>query len=651
VGAIHPRTSRIAYTPQLDGLRAVAIVAVMLYHGGISWAGGGFLGVDVFFVLSGFLITTLLVREWNSRGSVSLSGFWLRRARRLLPALLVMLLAVCAYASFLAPASQLSSIRGDALSTLAYVANWHQIIANQGYFAQADATSPLLHTWSLGIEEQFYLVWPLVIVTLVMLRKSLRLCLAVALVGCAFSAVEMALLFHPGVDPSRLYYGTDTRAQSLLLGAALALFLAVAPSASKPSIGKWLQPLGLVAAAGFAYMVVAVNSNTYAMYRGGFLLAAVLVALIIWAVVAGPRSPLAASLSLGVVVYIGRISYGLYLWHWPVDVAIDESRTGLSGWPLFFVRTGVAVGLAIVSFHLLEHPIREKGLGGYLGFKRHVERRAFPVALAAVTVTVFAIFVAMPVATTSPASQALKPTAATLIHDSPVRLLLVGDSMAEDLGENWQSVAAHYGIALHNSGLQGCGLTPTGEVMITGRVQTDEMAAFVPVPCANWPELWAEQTEQLHPEVAAMLFGPFEIRDHLLHGQWVHIGMPVYDRLEVAHLERAVSILSSHGAKVVFLTSPYFNEGEQLDGSPWPEDNPKRVDRWNTLLREVAARHPGTVTVIDLGGHLSPGGRFADEVHGVAVRSPINIHITQAGALYLAPWLFPQIVKLVYPSG
>ena len=313
----HVERPGISYAPQLDGLRAVAIVAVILYHGGISWASGGFLGVDAFFVLSGFLITTLLVREWRSRGTVSLSQFWLRRARRLLPALMFMLFVVGVYAAFTAAPNELVNLRGDALSTLVYVANWHQIVANQGYFAFADSNSPLLHTWSLGIEEQFYLLWPLIIVALVFWRKSLGLCLVVAMAACVTSALEMALLFHPDVDPSRLYYGTDTRAQSLLLGAALGLFLVMVPKAVSGTMGRWLQPLGVLAAAGFLWMVNAVNSNTTAMYRGGFFLVAIFVGVVIWSVVAGPRTPLAAVLSVGVIVYVGRISYGLYLWHWP----------------------------------------------------------------------------------------------------------------------------------------------------------------------------------------------------------------------------------------------------------------------------------------------------------------------------------------------
>lgn len=648
---MHPEPAcdaRLRYSPQLDGLRAAAIIAVILYHGGISWAGGGFLGVDAFFVLSGYLITTLLVKEWRSRGSISLGNFWLRRARRLLPALVLMLLVVCAYAALLAPPDQLANIRGDALSTLAYVANWHQVLANQGYFAaQADSTSPLLHTWSLGIEEQFYLIWPLLVVGLALWRKSLRLCLVVAIVGCAASALEMALLFHPGLDPSRLYYGTDTRAQSLLMGATLALFLAVVPSAAKPVIGRWLQPVGLLAAAVFVAMVVLVNSNTSAMYRGGFFLVALVVGLVIWAVVAGPRTPLAAGLSLGLVVYIGRISYGLYLWHWPADVVLDSSRTGLSGWALFFLRTGVAVALAVASFHLLERPFRERGFAGIWPFRRAAKPMAVRLTVVAVAVTIVVILVATIVPTTTTPSPFSAVPAVDHRPQNHVRMLIVGDSMAEFIGSEWQHIAPGYGVQLKNYGVVGCGLTSTGEVLVQGQVTNDTHNPYYSAyKCDNWPRYWAEQISQFHPQIAAMFFGPFEVRDHLMNGRWVHVGMKPFDQLEVAHLQEAVSVLSAGGAKVVFFTSPYYDEGEQPNGSPWPEDNPARVNLYNSLLREVAASHPQTVKVIDLGGDLSPGGHYTSVIRGVTVRYYEGVHPTPGAAALLAPVIFPQIIKL-----
>ena len=219
----------IPYQPALDGLRGAAVAAVLLFHGGHLT--GGYLGVDAFFVLSGYLITSLLVEELATTGTVSLLGFWGRRLRRLLPALLLVLLAVAAYAAVVAPADQLAAIRGDALATLGYVANWRQVFTGNDYFALFASPSPLQHTWSLAIEEQFYLVWPLVMLALNRRRSAravARRTLALSLVLAAASFVTMLALADPA-DNTRVYYGTDTRAASILIGAALAAWVAMRP--------------------------------------------------------------------------------------------------------------------------------------------------------------------------------------------------------------------------------------------------------------------------------------------------------------------------------------------------------------------------------------------------------------------------------------
>ena len=220
-----PRAPAIAYQPALDGLRGVAVLAVLLYHGGVTWMRGGFLGVDLFFVLSGYLITTLLFVEWGRRRSIDLIAFWIRRARRLLPALALLVIGVMAYAAVVAGASEAGRIRGDGLASIFYVANWRFVASGQSYFDQFTTPSPLRHMWSLAIEEQFYLLWPVVVLALLKWRPSLRLFERLFAGGAIVSAVLMAVLYHPGDDPSRVYYGTDTRAQALLVGGTLAAIL------------------------------------------------------------------------------------------------------------------------------------------------------------------------------------------------------------------------------------------------------------------------------------------------------------------------------------------------------------------------------------------------------------------------------------------
>ena len=282
------------HLPALNGLRGVAVIGVVAYHLQLGWAKGGYLGVDLFFVLSGFLITTLLLEEWVGSGRISLAAFWGRRARRLLPALFLVVAALALYlvcnAVFGGPGANglidLSGLRGDAIATLLYVNNWHLIYAHQSYFAQFSTPSPLQHTWSLAIEEQFYLVWPLVL--LVLLRYGRRgwrrvgVTVTVALgVG---SSILMAVLFHPGVDPSRLYYGTDTRLFDLMAGATLA-FLAASrgqPGARARRTLHWVGPVAAVVLA--VFWVRAGTSGglpTNFMFEGGFLLCAALAGLIV----------------------------------------------------------------------------------------------------------------------------------------------------------------------------------------------------------------------------------------------------------------------------------------------------------------------------------------------------------------------------------
>ena len=205
----------LAYLPALDGIRGVAMLAILGVHAGVYLTAGGFFLLDSFFALSGFLITSLLIVEWRKRGTIKLGAFWARRARRLLPALLFMLIGVAIIYGIFVPAGTYPTLRGDALSALFYFANWHYIASGSDYFHMTGLTSPLIHTWSLAVEEQFYLVWPLVFLGVMKLTRSLRVLLVVAVVGALASAAEMALLYNP-TDINRLYFGTDTHAQSVL---------------------------------------------------------------------------------------------------------------------------------------------------------------------------------------------------------------------------------------------------------------------------------------------------------------------------------------------------------------------------------------------------------------------------------------------------
>jgi peptidoglycan/LPS O-acetylase OafA/YrhL len=380
--------------PALDGLRALAVLAVLAYHLDFGWARGGYLGVDLFFVLSGFLITSLLLEEHEDTGALRLGAFWGRRARRLLPALFAMVTAVMVFVvlegrygntSFIA-GFDLSSLRSEALATLLYVANWWQIASQHSYFAQFSAPSPLQHTWSLAIEEQFYLLWPFVTLGLVArgLAERRRLGLIVSVAIAAASTVLMAVLAFREKDPSRAYYGTDTRIADLAVGTVLAWLTARRPE-TPPGIARWLRAAAPLALAGLLALMVTAGTPggipDAFMFRGGFLLAAVLCAVVI-ADVRREGSLLAAGFAWRPLVAIGLVSYGIYLWHWPVIVFLSDQSTSLSGAGLLAARLGVIGALTVASYFLVELPVRR----GWLPMRLRVV--LYPLALAVTVVAV-----------------------------------------------------------------------------------------------------------------------------------------------------------------------------------------------------------------------------------------------------------------------
>jgi peptidoglycan/LPS O-acetylase OafA/YrhL len=359
-GATAP-APRLGYIPALDGLRAVAVIAVLLYHGGQAWMPGGFLGVDVFFVISGYLITCLLLADFQQHGRAGLKRFWIRRARRLLPALFAMLFVVSLYAILFLP-DVLDQLRGEVLSALFYVENWFLIFRNLSYF-QSTGRPPLLqHVWSLAVEEQFYLIWPLVLAFgLAVWGKSRRKLLIAILIAVVASTVEMAVLYHPYTDPSRVYYGTDTRAAALLLGAALAFVWAPWRLVGKTgrNAAIMLDVAAVLSGIVLLWMFLSVGEFDPALYRGGFLVAAMVSAVLIAATV-HPASRLTPwLLGFSVFRWIGVRSYGIYLWHWPVFmVTRPHSDVPLTGWALLALRLALTFGIAAVSYRFLEEPIR-----------------------------------------------------------------------------------------------------------------------------------------------------------------------------------------------------------------------------------------------------------------------------------------------------
>ncbi len=367
--AAEPETAASRRAP-LDGLRALAVTAVVVYHfggGSSSVLPGGFLGVDLFFVLSGYLITGLLVAEHRRTGRIDLGGFWARRVRRLLPALVAMLLAVCAWVWWAAPPQTWQARRDDVLWTITNLANWHFVSAGEDYFVAYSGASPLRHTWSLSIEEQFYLAWPLLVALMLAvglrLRRSsgTRLLAGLAVALVVASAVAMAWSFDPA-SISRAYYGTDGRVQQLLVGALLAIAVRGRLAGSRPGRRPWaVHAPGIATLLAVVAAVVLTPDDAPAYYRGGALAFALAGAGLILAVEQNPDGAVGRLLSLAPAVALGRISYAVYLWHWPVLVAVPVvGGPGDPGWWLGqSVRVLVTVVLSGLSYVLIERPVLE----------------------------------------------------------------------------------------------------------------------------------------------------------------------------------------------------------------------------------------------------------------------------------------------------
>ena len=356
-------TAGLPYMPGLDGLRALAVVAVIAYHSEIESVPGGFLGVEIFFVISGYLITALLLEEFNLNRGINLRQFWVRRARRLLPALFLYIGGSIAFAYSMA--EDVVPTKGEVLSTLGYIYNWFGIFQEISYTDVFERKNFFHHLWSLAVEEQFYLLWP---VLLLCLQKHInrKVTISLLILGITSSAFLMWTMYQPFEDPLRVYYGTDTRASGLLIGALLAYIWRpwsvekskLFPKGKDASFLVGIAAIGILVWANMHYTLLMPDADQ--LFRGGFLITSTVTAIVIACVVI-PNSYLNSILGLAPFVWIGKRSYGLYLWHWPVfQLTRERVDVDINGWELFAVRMFVTLVLVEISYQCVERPIRER---------------------------------------------------------------------------------------------------------------------------------------------------------------------------------------------------------------------------------------------------------------------------------------------------
>ncbi len=629
----------LAHEPALDGLRGVAVAVVVAFH--LGHLEGGFLGVDLFFVLSGFLITSLLVTEAQRRGTVDLRRFWLRRVRRLLPALLVMLVGVAILLVAFTPDGDRPRFRADALATLGYVANWERMAGNLTYWDIFTQPSPLDHTWSLAIEEQFYLLWPLVALAVLGWRRRsrvtqrARLLGAIAVAAALTSLVLLGLTYSP-VDTSRAYFGTDTRIGATLGGAALATFAAGrARRRGRPSAA--LDVAGALGLVIIGWSLATVDGQGGWYYRGGLGLLILAALVVIRATTGGPPGRVARVLSWRPLCLLGIVSYGVYLWHWPVIVYATEERLGVGGWRLDAVRILVTLGVAAVSYCVVERPIRR---GTWRVWR---VRWAWPMTAGAFGIALVAVLAATQGTVRTPvgSDQAAAVGAAERTSDiypadiptRATRLLLVGDSGPVFLGPELEQEAAKTGdFTVAMSTAMFCSpLYASDEVRFPDKVVKVR-------PCSpERRQRWADVVERYDPEVVVYYLanagGLGEVR---VDGEWVMDCDPAFDAYIAETLLADVEILAGKGAMVVLATSPYVDVPT--------DDSDAQVDCRNENLRAIAARRPG-VQVLDL-------NRFVADLQRTTGDPTTRdlVHLNEPTARRVASWMLPEVAALVAQS-
>jgi peptidoglycan/LPS O-acetylase OafA/YrhL len=645
--------------PALDGLRAVAVALVLADHGGIPGVAGGFLGVDIFFVLSGFLITSLLLDELGRTGRIGLGDFWIRRARRLLPALVLMVLMVAVGRQFFS-SEAVAGLRDDAIAAFFWVANWMFVADKTDYFSQGAPPSPLQHAWSLGVEEQYYIVWPLLLITVAVslaarARRRRRWAtlggvrLAVFLLAAlgALASAATAIILASDATRDRVYFGTDTRAQALLVGAAAsALLVGDWPSLNRgwslirSRWGRWtarlLPVLGLALVAAAAHYA----TGSAREFRGGLLIAVAVAAVLIVAPVAlDQQGPVAAVLAWRPLVWLGTISYGVYLWHWPIFLVLNGERTGWSGLSLFGVRCAATLAVSTVSWWLIEQPVRK-----WRPARVPLLPLAGATAVTAAAITMLVVPVGprpggpldgslppgvSPVAVVSPSPPA-GPARAVAQRDPrrPFTVSVFGDSIGWTLMHFLPSTPGFHFV---DHTVIGCSLVRGGPYRYLGQTLDQK------TECESWPGKWTAEIAADRPDAILLIVGRWETVDRVNEGRWTHIGDPAFDAYLTGELGRAVDILSSSGAPLTVANLPYSRRGERPDGSLYPEDQPERVDQWNTLLRRTIGQHAG-VGMLDLNKKLCPEGVYTAKVDGIQVRSD-GVHLTAEGVKWLTPWL------------
>ncbi len=667
-----PRRNRFAYQPALDGVRAVAVAMVLVFHGGFDWVTGGYVGVSVFFTLSGYLITSLALIEHEETGRLDVRAFYARRVRRLMPASLLCVVAVIALAAAGVFAG-VEHLRRDVWAAVVPVYNWVSLAGGQSYSelvaAVGEPASPLDHYWSLAIEEQFYWVWPLALIGVLRLHRRGRL----VVVGGLFAAgAAAALVIHAVWGPDAAYWATPARLGEILIGALLAVLLhgRAGDGVSLPRAVRWLAPAGLAVVVWAAVTWPAGSGPAYSGWLPVFALASA-------ALIAGLQidSPLRRLLSVRPLVLAGVISYGVYLFHWPVYAVLDGERTGLEGAALFTVRVGVTVAIAALSFLLLERPIRQARNLGWRPIGAVTLGAATAVVLLAATlpterpaywemsaagpeeVALAPTGSVAPIALVAPPAPAPRPAATTTVAPArrlgvasrptpipttttrappatpsrPVRILVVGDSTASATGQGLVAWAAENDA----HALVSVRWAPAFGFLRHGErpgLDADFAATSAALDLGLHDEL-----VRLRPDVVMLMSTIADVEDRVFDdvGELAPTSDEFRAQMAADYVAFVDRLVAAGVPRVAWVVPP-----EPL--VPWSGELAKLADpaRWAALrqaIEHAGARRPDVVTVVDLAGW--------EARHPANDRRPDGLHYSvEAATAVAAEFLAPRLI-------
>lgn len=637
----------------LDGIRGVLVIFLLLFHFGVTQLSGAWLTLNVFFVLSGFLIVRMLVQERARTGRIRFVAFYARRARRLFPALALLLMAVVIYGLAFASSAQRASLRWDVLATMGYFMNWRLISQSDQYFVHFAEPSVLQHTWSLSVEEQFYLVVPLLVLALMAMLRTRRAVISALLGLATLSAVWMAVV-GVGTDHARshLYYGTDTRAQSLLLGAALGVWTARFGARPRPNSFsvKQVQLLGSGALAITLVGFVVADPQTTLMANGGMFVLSLAATAWVWAAADDRTGPLQRVLAVRPLAALGRISYGAYLWHWPIGLWLGQALPGAPVWQRVVAGFMLTIGIATLSYQRLERPIHDHGWRALLGGALRARTVAVAVAVALV-VGAFGLHgnpaaaaEGPPVAAPAPNLVPRQPTYRA--PETPETIALFGDSVPDRLTKDFPA-SDYKNLKVINGASSGCDLLTT-PYLNPGNNDPESLRP----DCVAFKKEWPKQLEGTGTKLLLIMPSRLLQLTHVIDGKKRTLGDHVYDQAVRHQLDVVAAGAKRAGARVAMVTMPCYDPKTAAGVflKTMRESAPETLHAFahpaqlNALVRGWATAHGAPV--IDLHGAVCGSGDTPKRPGGNSLYAD-GVHFSPWGAKVVWKWLAPEALRLV----